>query len=83
MNNIRSQDKVRHIRSGVTKDFFRFLENAGVENCAVGDTRSLSDEIRGDLDDVVREVNMRILDLMAARTARRLGLPDGGPRNVQ
>ncbi len=35
------------------------------------------------LDDVVREVNMRILDLMAARTARRLGLPDGDPRNVQ
>ncbi len=35
------------------------------------------------LDDVVREVNMRILDLMAARTARRLGLPDGDPRNVR
>ena len=35
------------------------------------------------LDDVVREVNMRILDLMAARTARRLGLPDRGPRDVR
>ncbi len=35
------------------------------------------------LDDVVRKVNMRILDLMAARTARRLGLPDGDLRNVQ
>ena len=48
----------------------------GMNNCVVVDASQ-------PLDDVVREVNMRILDLMAARTARRLGLPDGGPRNVR
>lgn len=48
----------------------------GMNNSAVVDASQ-------PLDDVVREVNMRILDLMAARTARRLGLPDGDPQNVR
>lgn len=64
MNNIHVQDKVRHVRSGVTKDFFRFLENAGVEYCVVGDTKGLPDEIRGDLDIVVLNVFPSVPRLM-------------------